>query len=61
MLGGTKTVSLGPVDDLVSLQYGNSDAIPHCGHRAFRIIDDSLVKSFINIDSAAKNMKITPT
>ena len=56
VLSGTKTVSLGPVDDLVSLKYGDSDGLPHCGHRAFRIIDDSQVKSFINIDSGAQDM-----
>ena len=54
-------VSVGPVEDTVSRQKGNLDGVSHCGQRAFRIVDDSLVKSFITLDSEAQTLSIAPT
>ena len=54
-------VSVGPVEDTVSRQKGNLDGVSHCGQRAFRIVDDSLVKSFITVDSEAQTLSIAPT
>ena len=54
-------VSVGPVEDTVSRQKGNLDGVSHCGQRAFQIVDDSLVKSFITLDSEAQTLSIAPT
>ena len=54
-------VAVGPVEDSISRKSGNLDGFSHCGQRAFRIIDDSLVKSFITLDSEAQTLSIVPT
>ena len=47
------TVAIGPVEDNLSRESGNADGVSHCGQRAFRIVDDSQVQSFVTLDSAA--------
>ena len=54
-------VAVGPVEDSVSRESGNLDGVSHCGQRAFRIVDDSLVKSFITLDSETQTLSIVPT
>ena len=54
-------VSVGPVEDTVSRQKGNLDGVSHCGQRAFQIVDDSLVKSFVDLNSEAQTLSIAPT
>ena len=55
------TQAIGPVEDAVSRIKGNADGLTYCGSRAYRIIDEETVSSFISIDSDLETLVIEPS
>jgi hypothetical protein len=58
VLGETGTVALGPVEDSVSRQSGNTDGLTFCGERAYKIVSGP---AFVTLGDDTKSLTISST